>query len=120
MHAVDNESSAAVAERVQRARAVQIARQDKANAHLSSRELERHCSASRGAVEVLERATAALGLSARGHHRILRVARTIADLAGNKDVSVAQMGEAIALRRFDRTRGTAAAAVPVAITGESG
>ncbi len=99
-----NESTAVVAVRVQHARELQLARQGKTNARLGNRDIEKHCVAIAQAQVVLERATAALGLSARAHHRILRVARTIADLAGTAAISATQMSEAIALRRLDRTR----------------
>ncbi|HEY6641710.1 MAG TPA: YifB family Mg chelatase-like AAA ATPase [Povalibacter sp.] len=102
------ESSAVVAERVRCARELQSARQGKANARLGNREMTMHCRASRQAAAMLERATAALGLSARAHHRILRVARTIADLAGTDEIGENQVGEAIALRRFDRSRANGA------------
>ncbi|HMN43504.1 MAG TPA: YifB family Mg chelatase-like AAA ATPase [Povalibacter sp.] len=99
---VECESTAAVAARVRCARALQIERQGKANSKLGNREMKEHCRAGRSAAAMLERATTALGLSARAHHRILRVARTIADLAGTSEIDELQMGEAIALRRFDR------------------
>ena len=73
--------------------------------------METHCVAARAATEILERATAALGLSARAHHRILRVARTIADLGGSAEISATHMSEAISLRRFDRSRATGPAPV---------
>jgi magnesium chelatase family protein len=70
-------------------------------------------------MEVLERATAALGLSARAHHRILRVARTIADLGGRAEITTAHMSEAISLRRFDRSRATGSAPVPATVAKET-
>ena len=109
-----NESTQIVAARVLAARERQLARQKKANAHLANRELELHCRTSRTAADVLERATAMLGLSARAHHRILRVARTIADLAGEDEIGAVQISEAVALRRFDRARAPSIALVPVA------
>lgn len=103
----DCESSATVAARVRCARALQLDRQGKANSKLGNRDMKSHCRTSRPAAAMLERATTALGLSARAHHRILRVARTIADLAGAAEIGELQMGEAIALRRFDRNSRTA-------------
>jgi len=110
-----NESTAVVAARVQRARDLQLARQGKTNTRLGNREIERYCQMARAAEAVLERATASLGLSARAHHRVLRVARTIADLAATEEIAVAHISEAITLRRFDRARTNAAAlsATPV-------
>ncbi|MFL6548514.1 MAG: YifB family Mg chelatase-like AAA ATPase [Povalibacter sp.] len=119
MRVSENESTAQVTERVLRARDRQFTRQQKINSQLTNRELEAYCSLENSATEILERATAALGLSARAHHRILRVARTIADLARSNSISATQMGEAISLRRFDRTRGTNGTLVP-AIAKESG
>jgi len=110
----DAESTASVAARVHCARERQIARQGKANARLGNREMQLHCRTSKAAAAMLERATTALGLSARAHHRILRVARTIADLAATEEISESQMGEAIGLRRFDRGR-TNGAKTPLVI-----
>ena len=51
---------------------------------------------------MLERALATLGLSARGYHRVLKVARTVADLAGAPDIDVPHVSEAIGFRKLDR------------------
>ena len=96
------ESSAQVAARVARARDLQMQRQGGTNARLSSRETARLCKPARDGGALLERATAVLGLSARGHHRVLKVARTIADLAGVDTIEAAHVGEALTLRRLDR------------------
>jgi magnesium chelatase family protein len=114
---VEGESTAAVAARVKCAREVQIARQGKANSKLGSREMKSHCRTSAKASTMLERAMNALALSARAHHRILRVARTIADLAGTDEIGESQMGEAIGLRRFDRGRAGGVGMPPPAIAG---
>lgn len=110
----DNESSASVAKRVRRARGVQIERQGVVNAKLTNREIERHCRLMPQAQVMLERAATSLGLSARAHHRILRVARTIADLAATDQINAEQIGEAIALRRLDRARSGGVVTPPVA------
>ncbi|MGI9245742.1 MAG: YifB family Mg chelatase-like AAA ATPase, partial [Steroidobacteraceae bacterium] len=60
------------------------------------------CAAEPGALELLGRAMRQLGLSARAYHRILRVARTIADLDGTVRVAPAHVAEAITLRQLDR------------------
>lgn len=103
-NAGEEESTAVVAERVLRARERQNARQGTTNARLTNRCVEQHCRMTRQGVTLLERAATALGLSARAHHRILKVARTIADLAATDRIEVEHVGEAIALRRLDRGR----------------
>ena len=62
--------------------------------------------------KMLERATTSLGLSARAHHRILKVARTIADLAAEEAIGAAQISEAIALRKLDRSRSNGGGIAP--------
>jgi magnesium chelatase family protein len=96
------EASAVVRDRVLRAREVQLARSGRANAQLSQRDTERECRLSEPDQALLERAMDALQLSARGTHRILRVARTIADLAGVERIGSAHLTEAIGYRRLDR------------------
>jgi magnesium chelatase family protein len=109
------ESSVSVAARVARAREWQLSRQKVANARLSNRELQRFCSLDRETTALLEQATRAFGLSARAHHRVLKLARTIADLAGLPALSVEHVSEAIGLRRLDRRQGLhAALALPAA------
>ncbi|MBC7984134.1 MAG: YifB family Mg chelatase-like AAA ATPase [Candidatus Obscuribacterales bacterium] len=99
-----SESSAVVAVRVARAREVQMARQGKANARLTAADVEKHCAPDAAAAVVIERAMQRFGLSARAYHRILKLARTIADLASVAQIGVLQVSEAISLRRLDRTR----------------
>lgn len=96
------ESSATVAARVQQAREVQIHRQRATNARLNNREIERFCSPTPEAAALLERATAVLNFSARAYHRVLKVARTIADLAGSEQIASSHISEAMSLRRLDR------------------
>ncbi len=109
--AQEEESSATVGVRVRCARERQIARQRKPNACLTNQEVHEHCRLHGSARTTLERATTALGLSARAHHRILKVARTIADLASKEEIGPAQVSEAIALRRFDRNQGNGGGAI---------
>jgi len=96
------ESSASVLVRVIAARERQLTRAGMANAQLGNREVERDCVLSAGDNTLLERAVDKLGLSARAYHRILRVARTIADLDGSERIHSAHLSEAIQYRRLDR------------------
>jgi magnesium chelatase family protein len=97
------ESSAAIRERVERARALMRTRQEKANAKLTSAEVERYCVLDNHAAAILQRAITKLALSARGYHRILKVARTIADLTAEERIAPAHVAEAIQYRRLDRS-----------------
>ena len=96
------EHSAAVRERVEQCRQLQLRRSGKRNALLVNREVEQLCCLSKEDAALLERAIDQLGLSARAYHRILKVARTIADLAGEEQISTAHLSEAIGYRRLDR------------------
>jgi magnesium chelatase family protein len=93
------EPSAAVRSRVSAARERQLARQGKANAELGTKEVERHCRTDRAGETLLKQAISRLGLSARAYHRVLKLARTIADLAGAETVAATHVAEAIGFRR---------------------
>jgi magnesium chelatase family protein len=95
----DGEASAAVAERVARAHARQLARQGKANQRLSTREIDRHCELDDAAEQLLRNAMRHLHWSARAYHRVLKVARTIADLAACAQLQSEHVAEAIQYRR---------------------
>ena len=95
----EGEPSAVVRQRVAAARAIQIARQGKANAQLGSKEIDQHCQPEAAAMALLRQAIARLNLSARAYHRILRVARSIADLAGDEAIRASQIAEAVQYRR---------------------
>jgi len=99
--ATATEPSAVVAARVLEARARQAAR-DGLNALIDARRLGDACGLGLREHGLLEAAMQKLGLSARACHRILRVARTIADLAGLERVGMAELSEAIGYRRLDR------------------
>ena len=92
-------SSAEVRARVVLARASQAERQGMLNARLDSRAVERYCVPDRAGAGLLQQAMTRLDLSARAYHRILRVARTLADMAGVAQPGVAQVAEAIQYRR---------------------
>ena len=96
--AIHGEASDAVRARVVAARARQRARQGRTNARLLPAEIARHCAPDAGGEALLAKATARLALSARGYHRVLKVARTIADLAGAHAISPRHVAEAIAYR----------------------
>ena len=96
------ESSATVRDRATAARERALARQQKPNAGLATREIERHCAPDEQGATLLKQAISRLGLSARAYHRILKVARTIADLAGAQAVAGSHVAEAIQYRRLDR------------------
>jgi magnesium chelatase family protein len=94
------ESSALVRERVVRARAVAMARQGRANAALGVAEVDRHCAVDAAGRALLASAIERLSLSARALPRLLKLARTIADLAGAPALAAAHVAEAIGYRRF--------------------
>lgn len=100
------ESSDKIRERVCRARERQMERfQGKriyANAQMGPREIKEYCAVGVEAQKLLEAAVAKLGLSARAYDRILKVARTIADLAAEEAISVVHVSEAIQYRMIDR------------------
>src|SRR5882672_1675512 len=98
---VAGESSDAIKARVARARDVQLLRQGKPNGLLGTREIDRHCATGREGGELLRHALARLLLSARAYHRVLRVARSIADLAGAAAIGAEHVAEAIQYRRLD-------------------
>jgi magnesium chelatase family protein len=97
--APDGEASEALAERAARARERQTSRQGCSNALLDGAGIDRHAALDEAASRFLQAAATRLGWSARSQHRVLRVARTIADLAGAQQPTVAHVAEAIQYRR---------------------
>jgi magnesium chelatase family protein len=104
-----HEPSRIIRERVERARGIQRVRfHDRgrvvANAQMASRDVRGHCRLPAGAEELLRTAMSRLGLSARAYHRVLKLARTIADLAGEGEIAAPHVAEAIQYRALDRPR----------------
>jgi magnesium chelatase family protein len=100
------ESSEVIRARVNVARAIQQQRFQKtkihANAQMGTREIKRYCSVNDDAEKLLETAINKLGLSARAYSRVLKVGRTIADLAGAESIHASHIAEAIQYRSLDR------------------
>jgi magnesium chelatase family protein len=92
------EASAAVAKRVRHARAAQVKRQQMPNARLADGGIERRTRTRDDARATLARAVERHGLSARGFHRVLKVARTIADLDGSVTLCEEHAAEAVSYR----------------------
>ena len=106
------EASATVQQRVELARVRQRERfRDRpglhANAHMTARDLRRFCPLSDSVERLLREAVGRLGLSARAYHRILKIGRTIADLAGAESLSTTHVSEAIQYRSLDRRKAAA-------------
>lgn len=100
------ESSASIRERVMAARAIQqkrfSGRRVTCNARMGSRELKEFCTISDDSLELLKHAMQEMNLSARAYDRILKVSRTIADLAGIERISSEHLSEALQFRSLDR------------------
>ncbi|MDR2878228.1 MAG: YifB family Mg chelatase-like AAA ATPase [Chromatiales bacterium] len=95
-------SSATMRERICRARTRQLDRDGKPAHQFTPREITNRCRLDAAGAALLERAAERLGLSARAYHRILKVARTIADLANADEIAQAHLAEAIGYRTLDR------------------
>jgi magnesium chelatase family protein len=98
----DGEASNEIQARVEIARQRQLARQEKANAQLSVTEIDTFCAPDTQGEALLRLALTRLDLSARAYHRVLKVARTIADLADSKNILVQHIAEAVQYRRMDK------------------
>lgn len=96
------EESHQVRARVEAARRIQLERGGTPNSAMGGREVEQFCRLDPEAMQLLHRAMEQLGLSARAYHRILKLARTIADLNQQQNINTAHLGEAIGYRRLDR------------------
>jgi magnesium chelatase family protein len=106
------ESSAAAATRIVHARQVQVARQGTCNARLADAQVERWCQPDRPGRTVLDRSMKSFGLSARARGRLLKLARTIADLDGAETISDSHVSQAVMLRCLDRKEVPGGAALP--------
>ena len=100
------ESSNVIRQRVNAARGIQLKRFEKtkihANAQMGTRDIKRYCVVKDDAEKLMETAINKLGLSARAYSRVLKVGRTIADLAGSEEIQSAHIAEAIQYRSLDR------------------
>ncbi len=107
IHSESQEKSATIRERVLQARAIQGERYKEqegiyANAQISSKQLQQICILNTAGQSLLKTAMEKLNLSARAYDRILKVSRTIADLAGSADIKTEHLAEAIQYRSLDR------------------
>jgi magnesium chelatase family protein len=98
------ESSHTIRKRVIAARQIAEQRQGHTNSALSAKEVKIFCDLSEAGHTLLEQAMEKFGLSHRAYHRILKVARSIADLSGTTNITVAHLSEAINYRKLDRTK----------------
>lgn len=96
------ETSHSVKQRIERAHQRQLDRCDNVNSQLTSKQITQYCYLQDHDRNLLEQAINKLGLSARAYHRILKVARTIADLTNSDDIQTAHLSEAISYRKLDR------------------
>jgi magnesium chelatase family protein len=97
----DGDPSSTIRQRVETARQRALVRQDKPNANLSVSEIDQWCAPDAKGEALLRQALTHLGLSARAYHRVLKVARSIADLAGSENILTAHIAEAVQYRRMN-------------------
>ena len=100
--AAQEESSAVVAARVKRFRDHQIRRQGRLNAALQGSDINRHCALSDDARTLLTTAGEQLAMSARGYHKVIKLARTLADMDNARTLATSHVAEAIGFRTLDR------------------
>ena len=97
-----SEKSSTIRQRVEKAHQLQLDRQGKTNSRLGVKEIDQFCAIDSASENLLKQAISRLNLSARAYHRILKVARTIADLAGIEKINNQHIAEAIQYRRLDK------------------
>lgn len=98
----NSETSHDVQTRVCASRDIQISRQQKPNAYMSNKDIEKFCPLNDDCDKLMDKAFDQLGLSARGYHRTLKLARTIADLEVSNMIETNHLSEAISYRQYDR------------------
>ena len=98
----EGDSSSMIQTRVEAARKLALARQSKPNALLSVGEIDALCTLDDQGIALIQQATTRLNLSARAYHRILKVARTIADLATSENILTSHIAEAVQYRKMDK------------------
>ena len=96
------EKSNVIQQRVEQCYSKQLTRQNKTNSQLSVEEIDQYCVINSDCENLLKQAINRLNLSARAYHRILKLARTIADLSGVDAIGTQHIAEAIQYRRMDR------------------
>lgn len=99
------DSTAIVRTRVEQARARQLQRQGKTNNQLTAPELEHYCELTHSDKHLLEQAINKLGLSTRAYHRVLKLARTLADMNERPQLNTVDITEALSYRTLDRQPG---------------
>ncbi len=96
------EKSSTIQQRVEQSYQLQLNRQNKTNSQLSVKEIDQYCTISTDSENLLKQAIDRLNLSARAYHRILKIARTIADLSDFEKINKSHIAEAIQYRRIDK------------------
>jgi magnesium chelatase family protein len=97
------ENSATIRTRVLAARTIALTRSGKPNSLLTAKEVKKICILSEQSHQILDQAMDKFGLSHRAYHRILKLARTIADLAKSENIEINHLSEAISYRKLDRS-----------------
>jgi magnesium chelatase family protein len=102
MRQAQGESSSRIRQRVEAAYQRQLERQGKANARLAVKDIDKYCVPDTLGENLLKQAISRLNFSARAYHRVLKVARTIADLAASEGITSTHIAEAVQYRKLDR------------------